>query len=340
MLDTLVIGSGVETIGKSAFLCCFNLTIYGEPGSYVEYYSENILDLDYIAYKNHYCEDEKVTEEPTETTFGKKEGTCIFCGEKVVRDVIETGTNGNLSWRFNKDTGELTVSGEGEYVTCVSDWDFYLGISIFSNTSRRYRIFVKSVIINEGITKIGQYEFIDFCNLESISIPASVTEIEGDIFQYSAKPKNITISKNNKKYRVDENNNIIIVNDSEQTPVENGWYSENGTSFWYENGVKQGTEGRGKEIYDPKSDAWYWLDNVQGGAKAVSKDVYQESQADDAGNMGKWVRYDAEGHMIKGWSTNENGTYYFDKTYGTMLKGIQVIDGQEYYFDEATGIKR
>ena len=49
----------------------------------------------------------------------------------------------------------------------------------------------------------------------------------------------------------------------------------------------RGTTGRGKEIYDPDSDAWYWLDANQGGAKAVSKDVYQES------NGGKWVRYDA-----------------------------------------------
>ena len=43
------------------------------------------------------------------------------------------------------------------------------------------------------------------------------------------------------------------------TPL-NGWYEENGAKYWYENGVRQGTEGRGKEIYDPGSDAWYWLD--------------------------------------------------------------------------------
>ena len=49
-------------------------------------------------------------------------------------------------------------------------------------------------------------------------------------------------------------------------PPENGWYQEypGGPWYWYENGVRQGTTGRGKEIYDPKSDAWYWLDAVQG----------------------------------------------------------------------------
>ncbi len=122
-----------------------------------------------------------------------------------------------------------------------------------------------------------------------------------------------------------------------------GWKEEDGKLYWYENDVKQGydannLEYRGKEIYDPGTNAWYWLDNVQGGAKAVSKDVYQESQADDAGNMGKWVRYDANGLMIKGWSTNENGTYYFDPVYGTMIKGWRNINGVDYRFDDATGV--
>ena len=82
-----------------------------------------------------------------------------------------------------------------------------------------------------------------------------------------------------------------------------------------ENGVKQGTEGRGKEIYDPASDAWYWLDSIDGGRKAAGKDVYQESLAgewgdatNDAGErIGKWVRYDADGHMVKGWQTTDQG---------------------------------
>ena len=111
-----------------------------------------------------------------------------------------------------------------------------------------------------------------------------------------------------------------------------GWKTVNGKDYWYENGVKQGTTGRGKEIYDPDSDAWCWLDADQGGAKAVSKDVYQES------NGGKWVRYDANGHMIKGWDTNDDGTYYFDLVTGAMTKGDATIDGLPCSFDTVTGI--
>lgn len=123
---------------------------------------------------------------------------------------------------------------------------------------------------------------------------------------------------------------------------KNGWVEENGKKYWYEKGVKQGTEGRGKEIYDPDSDAWYWLDAVQGGAMTVNKDVYQESAAgqwaDKPDGTGKWVRYDENGHMIKGWQTTEKGTYYFDPTFGTMAKGVTEIDGVPCAFDQNTGI--
>ena len=123
---------------------------------------------------------------------------------------------------------------------------------------------------------------------------------------------------------------------------KNGWVEENGKKYWYEKGVKQGTTGRGKEIHDPDSDAWYWLDAVQGGAMTVNKDVYQESDAgqwaDRPDGTGKWVRYDENGHMVKGWQTTEKGTYYFDPTYGTMAKGVTEIDGVPCAFDQNTGI--
>jgi pectin methylesterase-like acyl-CoA thioesterase len=148
------------------------------------------------------------------------------------------------------------------------------------------------------------------------------------------------------------------------------WIEQGGVQYWYENGERQGAllseDGtpdlsyRGKEIYATDLDAWCWLDNVDYGKRAVSKDVYQESLAGDWGEIdngdgtrsGKWVRYDSEGRMIKGWSAgygetarqisspdeaNGEAVYYFDETYGTMAKGTVTIDGVKYTFDETYG---
>ncbi len=163
---------------------------------------------------------------------------------------------------------------------------------------------------------------------------------------------------------------------------------ENGKLYWYENGVRQGTyddpkgvlgDGtvRGREIYDPATDAWYWLDSAYNGAKACGKEVWipyiyqdeanfssveisQNAQASDDGlqqfvesairqRTGKWVRYDENGKMLKGWVTisgaladcypdQAGNTYYYDHKTGLMAKGNLSIDGQMYHFDEVTGV--
>jgi hypothetical protein len=134
----------------------------------------------------------------------------------------------------------------------------------------------------------------------------------------------------------------------------NGWWDPDGDGLdrcWYENGIRQGYDGnnpnyRGKEIYDPDSDAWYWLDNNNKGLMAAGKDVYQESYAGEWGDIigedglkyGKWVRYDDWGHMVKGWNWDGTNSWYFDKITGTMVKGTATIDGVTYTFASDTGI--
>ena len=71
-------------------------------------------------------------------------------------------------------------------------------------------------------------------------------------------------------------------------------------------------------------------------------DVYQLSYAgeyaDREDGTGKWVRYDADGEMVKGWQTTAAGVYYFDLTTGAMAKGNTTIDGVPCAFSWSTGI--
>ncbi len=147
-----------------------------------------------------------------------------------------------------------------------------------------------------------------------------------------------------------------------------GWNSDGKLKYWYENGVKRGVAGdpkniidklfneeRGCEIYDPLTDGWYWLDVVRDGALASDKEVwipylFQEDLATGANPEGKWVRYDQNGKMIKGWYTvdsphdvalypsQKGNTYYYDLQTGRMMRGHCIIDGLEYDFDENTGV--
>ena len=64
---------------------------------------------------------------------------------------------------------------------------------------------------------------------------------------------------------------------------------------------------------------------------------------------GKWVRYDENGRMCKGWITIEGAlaeiypdqvgnTYYYDNRTGLMAKGLVTIEGVQHYFDEISGV--
>ncbi len=180
------------------------------------------------------------------------------------------------------------------------------------------------------------------------------------------------------------------------------WYKpegEGGLWYWYENGVRQGTNmdaqgvygrdeasgkaiNRGREIADGNildengNGTWFWLDSDRNGARAVGKEVWVPYIFQDEGtwtpeqmknvaqesdecmrdyvlqcmvqSTGKWVRYDENGRMMKGWVTIEGeladiykdqagNRYYYDTKTGLMAKGWITMDGNKYYFDPTFG---
>ena len=187
-----------------------------------------------------------------------------------------------------------------------------------------------------------------------------------------------------------------VVNVTENQPACTvfGFCTYNGKKYWYEDSKRQGVYGdpknikgldpvlgmieRGREIYDPVSDGWYWLDAIYDGAAAFGKEVWMpyiyqdEDKWDDAtirknannadegmkeyvyqcmkNKTGKWVRYDEKGKMLKGWVKIENrlaelypeqkgNVYYYDHYTGLMAKGWITIDGTLYHFNEITGVR-
>lgn len=99
----------------------------------------------------------------------------------------ECGANGDyLTWKLDTDTGELTISGEGEMqgnMVAPPPW--------FS-----YRSNIKKVTIDNGVTHIGSYAFCDHSSLTKVTIPDSVTSVGAGAFQYCSSLTKITLPDN------------------------------------------------------------------------------------------------------------------------------------------------
>ena len=84
----------------------------------------------------------------------------------------------------------------------------------------------------------------------------------------------------------------------------------------------------------------YSVDAVYDGAKAENKEVWMPYiyQNESPKTNGKWVRYNSNGGMIKGWYTTGTKKYYYDPTTGAMVKGPTTINGKKYWFGLESGI--
>ena len=75
-------------------------------------------------------------------------------------------------WEYNGD-GTLRITGTGylfDYPSDYPEWD------------EGYRYAIEKVIIEEGITYIGEYQFWQHSSLKEVYIPTSVTNIQGSVF--------------------------------------------------------------------------------------------------------------------------------------------------------------
>ncbi len=100
-----------------------------------------------------------------------------------------SGTCGeNLTWKFDESTGTLTVSGEGRMDDHPMD---FTGIYDMSAETTGYpEILVKrdevtSIVIEEGVTYLGDFWFYRMENLTSVTLPYS---IETGVFNFRLSP--------------------------------------------------------------------------------------------------------------------------------------------------------
>ena len=191
-----------------------------------------------------------------------------------------------------------------------------------------------SALQSAGYKNLGVYSYTSYLQgpLKHADIYAKTTWVA----QYGARMGFDSFQTNSRGWqytssgKVDGISGNVDMNAFGHKEFVNGghWVTKNGQKYWRDS---DGSLARSKEIYDPESNAWYWIDSD--GTMAHDKDVYLRS------NGGKWVRYDSNGHMIKGEDFRYGVWYNFDFTTGAMSKGMTYLsNGNKWvYYDMVTG---
>ena len=116
-----------------------------------------------------------VLEAESEGTPGDGKTTCTLCQKgknytqvEEEKTPLAQGITGNVNWKLSKN-GVLTVSGNGAMGS--------------TNLCSTYGSDIKTVVIEEGVTSIGQSAFRGCAFLMTVTIPSSVTSIGNYAFQ-------------------------------------------------------------------------------------------------------------------------------------------------------------
>ena len=178
-LTSVTIPDGVTYIGYWAFSDCDSLTSVTIPGSVTKiggsvfYDCDALTDIYYDGYGIDWLKVDGSLSSLTGYTVRFKEDMYGkgMCGE-------------NVSWVMTAD-GTLTISGTGEMADYGSLDD--------SNPWDGCRKYIKSVVIEDGVTGIGRYAFDCCMSLTSVTIPDSVTAISNYAFRDSTSLTSVII---------------------------------------------------------------------------------------------------------------------------------------------------
>ena len=88
----------------------------------------------------------------------------------------------NVTYSFVSSTGTLTISGTGD----MNDY-------VYASQAPWYYLSIKKVVINNGVTSIGDYAFSECTELTSVTIPNSVTSIGNGAFGICTGLTSVTI---------------------------------------------------------------------------------------------------------------------------------------------------
>ena len=107
-------------------------------------------------------------------------------------NIIASGTINSIEWTIKTD-GSLHIAGHGEVPGGRATNTDENGEAFYSNHFCQFSDKIKTIIIEEGITSLGEAAFYKFVVLEEIILPTSLCRIEASAFEECYSLKNITL---------------------------------------------------------------------------------------------------------------------------------------------------
>ena len=226
-LTSVTIPNSVTYITQSAFLGCTGLTSVTIPASVTSIAQSafyGCTSLAIVTYKGTsdprtYTTDIFSNTQVTKVNVPSNYKSTTFCGvtvEKVPGLCIVTGNCGTrATYSLNTCTGVLTISGSGDmtdYSTGTTPW-------------YSYRSSIKTVVIENGVTSIGNQAFLNCSELTSVAIGNSVTSIGERAFSGCSGLTSINVDTNNSNYK----------------SINGVLFNKDGTSLIYYPGRKSGS---------------------------------------------------------------------------------------------------
>ncbi len=124
-----------------------------------------------------------------------------FAGAVTPKEVLSGSCGANLTWTFDTETGELSITGTGNMSS--HPWQSFKdsiitlslddGVTSICSSAFYYCEALTTVTGGGGITSIGERAFYNCSALTDIIIPEGITRINDSVFAYCTSLSAVTI---------------------------------------------------------------------------------------------------------------------------------------------------
>ncbi|MBQ3195168.1 MAG: leucine-rich repeat protein [Clostridia bacterium] len=170
------------TLPQSAFVQALAETSGDQ--SYEESLEETTDDYSYEQSSEEIVESSEVIVESSEVIVESSEDSLADVSEDISSEESSEDLEESINYSFDEATGTLAVTGNGAMAdyTSASQTPWY-----------SYQSSITKVVIEEGVTSVGDYAFSDCTALTSVSLPQSLTRIGNYAFYFCNNLADIAI---------------------------------------------------------------------------------------------------------------------------------------------------